>query len=254
MITKIRKNGLRFYTSDILTIPHAMFSRHGGNSVAPFSSLNCSYGVGDDPSSVTGNRELMRKTLGVGTIQAVTQVHGDSILVVNNVEQVTKMEKMDAMITDVAGIGLLIQQADCQAVLLHDPVTGVIGAIHSGWRGSVSNIIAKTIQCMEKEFTVQPSNILAVISPSLGPCCGEFINYQTELPQDFLSFQTSKNHFDFQAISRRQLICAGVAKKNIDTVKKCTACNEDFFSYRRAMHRTNGQTGRNGSVIALPIK
>ncbi len=254
MITQRRKHGLLFYQSDILAIPHAMFSRHGGRSTAPFSSLNCSYTVGDDPSAVEGNRELIRETIGAGTVKEITQVHGDSILVVNNVEQVTKMEKMDAMITDVAGIGLLIQQADCQAVLLHDPVKGVIGAIHSGWRGSVSNIIAKTIQCMEKEFTVQPSNILAVISPSLGPCCGEFINYHAELPPDFFTFQTTRNHFDFQAISRMQLIHAGVKEKKIDTAKKCTACNEDFFSYRRAMHRANGQTGRNGSVIALPIK
>ena len=254
MITETRNNGLLFYTSDILTIPHAMFSRHGGSSNAPFSSLNCSYGVGDVPSSVTTNRELMRKTLGAETIQAVTQVHGHSILMVKDAEQVTETEKKDAMVTNVAGIGLLIQQADCQAVLLHDPVKGVIGAVHNGWRGSVHNIIADTIKCMQENYGVRPSDILAIISPSLGPCCGEFVNYHAELPPNFLFFQTSKNHFDFQAISRMQLINAGVTEKNIDTVKKCTVCDEDFFSYRRAVRKGNGQTGRNGSIIALPEK
>ncbi|HHB75514.1 MAG TPA: peptidoglycan editing factor PgeF [Desulfobulbus sp.] len=253
MIKEIKKNGLLFYTSDILAIPHAMFSRHGGRSPAPFSSLNCSHYVGDDPSAVEENRKRMRETIGAGAIRGTTQVHGDSILVVNDVEHVTKTEKADAMITDVVGIGLLIQQADCQAVLLHDPVKNVIAAVHCGWRGSVQNIIAKTLLCMEREFGVRPSDILAVISPSLGPCCGEFINYRTELPLDFLPFQTTGNHFDFQAISRRQLINTGVKGKNIDTVRKCTVCNEDFFSYRRAVRRADGRTGRNGSVIALPV-
>jgi len=253
MITEIRKNGLLFYTSDILAIPHAMFSRHGGCSLAPFSSLNCSSHVGDDPSAVEKNRERMRETIGANAVQAITQVHGDTILVVKDAEQITNEEKADAMITNVAGIGLLIQQADCQAILLHDPVKNVIGAVHCGWRGSAQNIIANTLRRMEKEFAVRTSDIRAVISPSLGPCCGEFINYQTELPRDFLSFQTTGNHFDFQAISRRQLFDVGVREKNIDTVRKCTVCNEDFFSYRRTRRRTDGRTGRNGSVIALPV-
>ncbi len=252
MITETRSNGLLFYQSDLLTISHAMFSRHGGKSRGLFSSLNCSHNVGDDPASVTGNRELMRKTVGAQTLQAVTQVHGSGVLMVKSADQITEAEQRDAMVTDVTGIGLLIQQADCQAVLLHDPVKGVIGAVHSGWRGSVANIINGTIKCMQQNYGVRPSDITAVISPSLGPCCGEFVNYRAELPPDFLSFQTTKNHFDFQAISRMQLINAGVSANRIDTVTRCTVCNEDFFSYRRAVRRGEGQTGRNGSIIVLP--
>ncbi len=194
----------------------------------------------------------MQKMLGAATLKGTTQVHGTSVLLVKDRQQITETEKADAMITDVAGIGLLIQQADCQAILLYDPVRNVIAAVHSGWRGSVHNIIAQTIQYMQQNHAVRPSDITAVISPSLGPCCGEFVNYQAELPLDFHSFQTTKNHFDFQAISCRQLIRSGVDEKKIDTVKKCTVCNTDFFSYRRAVRRGDGQTGRNGSIIALP--
>ncbi len=251
MITETRSNGLLFYKSDLLTIPHAMFSRHGGKSTGLFSSLNCSYNVGDAPSLVAANRELMRTTVGAQTLQAVTQVHGSSVLMVKSADQVTETEQRDSMVTDVSGVGLLIQQADCQAVLLHDPVKGVIGAVHSGWRGSVANIIGGTIKCMQQNYGVRPSDIAAVISPSLGPCCGEFVNYHTELPPDFLTFKTTKNHFDFQAISRMQLIDAGVRENRIDTVTRCTVCNEDFFSYRRAVRRGEEKTGRNGSIIVL---
>ncbi len=254
MITKNQKDGLIFYQSNFLNIPHAMFTRCGGCSPAPYESLNCSYTGGDNPSMVEKNRKRMQKTLDIEILKGTTQVHGDSILTVKYIDQATDRTRNDAMITNVAGIGLLIQQADCQAILLHDPIQGVIAAIHNGWQGSVTNIIAKTIYRMQQNFSVQAANLLAVISPSLGPCCAEFINYKNELPPDFLSFASMKNHFDFRAISRWQLIRAGVDEKKIDTAMKCTVCDNDFFSYRRSVRRGNGQTGRNGSIIALPRK
>jgi len=254
MVHKRYKDGLLLYRSDILNIPHAMFARHGGCSPPPYDSLNCSYGVGDDFTLVKKNRNRIRKTLGIKEIKAVTQVHGDAILVIDGMHQKTHSPEYDALITDRPGIGLLIQQADCQAILLHDPVQNVIAAIHSGWRGSVSNIIGKTIVRMQQIFSVQARDILAVISPSLGPCCAEFINYKRELPLHFRAFRpgNKKDHFDFWAISKTQLILAGVDKKNIDTVGLCTACKQNFFSYRRAVRQGNGQTGRNCSIIALP--
>lgn len=252
MVTRNQKNGLIFYQSKFLNIPHAMFTRSGGGSHAPYESLNCSYAIGDNPSIVEKNRKRMQKTMDIEILKGITQVHGDSILTVESIDQATDLTRNDAMITNVAGIGLLIQQADCQAILLHDPVQGVIAAIHNGWRGAVTNIIAKTIDRMQQNFSVQATNLLAVISPSLGPCCAEFINYKNELPHDFLSFASMKNHFDFWAISKWQLTRAGVDEKRIDTAMKCTVCDNDFFSYRRSVTQGNGQTGRNGSVIALP--
>jgi copper oxidase (laccase) domain-containing protein len=99
---------------------------------------------------------------------------------------------------------------------------------------------------------VAPANLLAVISPSLGPCCAEFIHYKNELPAWMHAFQIRPHHFDFWAISRKQLLDAGVLPGHIDTAGLCTRCNSRFFSYRRARATADGITGRNGSVIGLP--
>jgi YfiH family protein len=139
-----------------------------------------------------------------------------------------------------------VQQADCQAVLLFDPVKKVVANIHCGWRGSVDNIIGKVIATMTDSFNVNPANLLAGISPSLGPCCAEFINYRTELPSSFWSYQVKPNYFDFWQISKDQLQGAGVNADKIETSSICTACNNDWFSYRR-----DKATGRFCSVISI---
>jgi YfiH family protein len=254
MIKKIHQKGLIFYQSDSLQVPHALFTRHGGAGNRPFSSLNCSHGVGDDTATVLMNRQRMQKALRIQTIKAVKQIHGDSVLIIKTTNQTTEPAEYDAMVTDTPGIGLLIQHADCQAVLLHDPVRRVIAAIHNGWQGSVAGIIGKTIEAMRQHFLVNPADIRVVISPSLGPCCAEFIHYQQELPMDFYPFKDRKNHFDFRAISRYQLKQSGIMKNNIEITEICTACSNDFFSYRRAKKRGTGTTGRTGSIISLPEK
>lgn len=240
-----------FFKSNIIHIPHGFFSRHGGVSKKPYDSLNISFTVGDSPSCVEKNRLIISKLLAIKKLYAIRQVHGSSVLIVDSTDMQTEQLSHDAMITDMPDIGLLIQQADCQAVFLCDPEKQVIAAIHNGWRGSVANIIGKVIALMGKRFSVNPENIRAAISPSLGPCCAEFIHYKDELPILFHSFSKKENHFDFWEISKSQLQAAGVKIKNMEISGICTVCDPSFFSYRRT--KTKGKiTGRNCSVIALP--
>ena len=244
---------LLYYTAPLITAPHAMFTRQGGVSASPFSSLNLGFGVDDDPAAVQANREKVKKLLGVQYLASAAQVHGDHVAVAENMSGDQEYTDTDALISGQKGVGLLIQQADCQAVLLHDPQCEVIAAIHNGWRGSVANIIAKTVRAMEENFGTLPEDLHAVISPSLGPCCAEFIHYDKELPASFLQWQVTENHFDFWKISRDQLQEAGVLNEHIRATELCTVCNKDFFSFRRASRkqRHSGVTGRNGSVISL---
>ena len=120
--------------------------------------------------------------------------------------------------------------------------------MHSGWRGSAANIIAKTVAVMREEFGSDPGEMYAAVSPSLGPCCAEFVNYRTELPAALHSFQERANYFDFWAISRYQLEETGIQPERIDVAGLCTVCDARFFSYRR-----DKITGRNGSVIGLML-
>jgi YfiH family protein len=153
----------------------------------------------------------------------------------------------DAVVTDLKGRNLVIQIADCQAVLLYDSVRRVIANVHCGWRGSVQNIIGRTIEVMKQHFGCRPGRIHAGIGPSLGPCCAEFINYRKEIPMEFWRYKGLNAHFDFWSLSRDQMLRAGMAETNIESSWICTRCHtDDFFSYRAA--RT---TGRFAAVIGL---
>ncbi len=243
---------LPFYTSQLLSVPHGMFSTSGGVSNEPFASLNLSFHVGDQLANVQANRTRSLTSLGLCQLVSVHQVHSDRILVVEERHTREELGGYDALISTLPDTGLLIQQADCQAVLLWAPQAGVIAAIHCGWRGSVLDIIGKTIQCLQTRCGVAPNTLLAAISPSLGPCCAEFIHYRKELPTWMHAYQIRPHYFDFWAISRQQLIDAGVLPAHIDAAAICTCCNPQFFSYRRATKTSGGRTGRNGSIIGLP--
>ena len=100
-------------------------------------------------------------------------------------------------------------------------------------------------------FGSEPINLHAFVSPSLGPCCAEFIHYKKELPGDFQAFQVKPHYFDFWKISRYQLTGAGLVGENIEIAGICTSCSNDYFSYRRACRDGDGRTGRHCAVISL---
>lgn len=231
---------------------YLLASRHGGVGDGRYATLNCSYGVGDGVEVVAENRRIAKDALTIPYLLSAGQVHGDKVYVLE--EELTEdfeVAGYDALVTDRPGVGLMIQHADCQPVLLHDPQRGVIGAVHSGWRGSVVNITAKTVEVMTARFGTDPQDLLAVVGPSLGPCCAEFVNHARELPQGFVDFMVKEDHFDFWAITRQQLFDCGVLPDNIQVPGVCTSCSEDYFSYRRACRKGDGVTGRNCSIIAL---
>lgn len=226
--------------------------RYGGQSSSPYHSFNLSYGVGDNSASVTENRERLKRKYAIPNLLSARQVHGDAIFLLD--EQLYKdreVDNYDALVTDQKGVGLLIQQADCQAITLFDPDRPAIAAIHSGWQGTVKNIPAKTVALLSKRYGSSPSQIQAYISPSLGPCCAEFVNHALELPSSFLDFQESQNHFNFWKISSMQLVEAGLHEKNIQISGICTSCSSDYFSYRRACRNGDGVTGRCATLISL---
>lgn len=248
------KNPLVWFESSVLdpaVVIHGMFTRHGGVSNNSHRSLNLGFHVGDRSVHVRSNRRLLKEALGLRTLVSSSQTHGDRVIILEETAGDLELAGYDALITDRPGMGLMIQQADCQAVLLHDPGRGVVAAIHAGWRGSVANIIGKTIRTMQSAFRTRPGDLRAVISPSLGPCCAEFRNHCWELPPSFTRFQVDRNLFNFWEISRFQLRGAGLRDEHVDITEKCTMCSRDFFSHRRSGKNSSRVTGRNGSVIAL---
>jgi YfiH family protein len=232
---------------------HAIGCRNGGISRPPFDGLNVSYGVGDDPAAVAVNRVRLQQSTGDGDHVYARQVHGTAIRVITR-EAGSRIESneaelppADALITNVPGVRLLIQTADCQAVMLVDPQVRVVANVHSGWRGSVADIIGKTVARMVTEFGCRPGDMHAAIGPSLGPCCAEFVNYKQEIPRKWWSFRVGPHHFDFWRISRHQLVSAGLSEDHVTTPGLCTRCNPGlFYSYRAAR-----RTGRFAALIGM---
>ncbi len=234
-------------------IDHRIFTRNSGYSQPPFASLNVSFGIGDTPKNVSENRGIISRFMGAGQLIFARQVHGREIAVLSldnekkSIAIANRSFTADAMVTDICGTNIAIQVADCQAVLLYEPTRRVIANVHCGWRGSVQNIIGRTVEVMEQHFDCRPGRIRAGIGPSLGPCCAEFVNYSKEIPMEFWQYKDSNEYFDFWSLSRDQLKRTGVAEINIESSGICTRCHtDDFFSYR-----AEKTTGRFAAVIGL---
>ena len=239
---------------------HGVFTRSGGVSKAPFDSLNIGTNSGDDFSDISENRNRILSKMGTRQAVFLNQVHGAEIHIIKKEEgkdlpaffsdKENRKNPIfaDGIVTDLAGISLVIQVADCQAILLFDPEKRVIANVHCGWRGSVKNIIGNCMDVMTKKFQCRPEHILAGISPSLGPCCAEFVNFQDEIPKVLWKYKLeNRSYFDFWKISQDQLMEKGVEKENIEVMNICTQCNTDkFFSFRREK-----TTGRFACVLAL---
>jgi polyphenol oxidase len=233
---------------------HGIFTRHGGVSGQPYATLNAAWNNGDAPDAVRENLLRIKEVMGLEQLTASKQTHGDTIHIVDE-EGLARAEVChpvfftppgDALVTALHGVGLLIKIADCQAIFLVDPVREVIANVHCGWRGSVASIPEKAVACLRDRFGTKPEDLLAGVSPSLGPCCAEFRHYTRELPAPFWSFQTKPRYFDFWAITRWQLLRAGLRPDRIEIARRCTVCeSEDFFSYRGEK-----TTGRNAAVLA----
>ena len=250
--TMIKKggNGIPFYQFENLEsygeIVHGIFTRNGGISSPPFHTLNVSFLCGDQRENVLRNRNLIMDIVEMEKVVSGSQAHGNQALVVRELhDRDNEIDGFDALITNTPGIALLVKQADCQAILMYDPQCKVIGNIHCGWRGNAHNIIKSTIGVMKREFGCQPSNLLACITPSLGPCCGEFLD--DNFPEAFEQYRVSPYHFDFWRITIDQLKREGLKEDNIEVARVCTSCNSyEFFSYR-----VEKITGRFGAVIGL---
>jgi len=232
-------------------LKHAIFTRRGGCSREPFDSLNVAFRVGDAACRVKHNRRRITAALKGSHYVFAHQTHGtDGVVLRGDVafpENGGSVLCGDALITDIPGIRLVIQVADCQAVLLYDRRRRVVANIHAGWRGSVAGIIGKTVRRLQQVFGCRPPDLSAAISPSLGPCCAEFVNYRREIPRRYWAYKDRRDRFDFWALSRDQLIESGVPADCIHISRLCTRCRTDlFFSYR-----AQKQTGRFAAVIGL---
>ena len=230
---------------------HGIFGRWSLNDGPYETAFNMGLNCGMPKEQVWLNRRRMLKSFG-DAVQGVYahQVHGSAVGEWNpsaEAVQGTRYVNGDALITAETGQGLVIQVADCQPVIMVDPVRRVVANVHSGWRGSVQNVIGATVGRMKAVFQCRPQDLICWVGPSLGPCCAEFVNYAHELPKAIWRYRRSHDLFDFWRLSRDQLNASGVRDVNIHVSSICTRCNQHLFN----SYRGEPQTGRFAAVVGI---
>ena len=241
-----------------MNIPHAFTTRLGGVSEGVFASLNIAMHRGDLEENVERNYEILADALGfdLGSLVLTRQTHSDIVRVVtkNDARGIDHRNypECDALITNDAGCALVVFTADCTPILLFDQVTGAVGAVHAGWRGTAADIAGKTVRAMVDEFGCHPENIRAAIGPNIGACCFET---DSDVPEAiiktfgndaaaYITKSGEKYHVDLKAVNALALRRAGV--ESIEISDNCTMCDpQRFWS-----HRVTGiNRGSQGAVI-----
>ena len=235
--------------ADLPTVTAGISTRHGGVSGAPYDALNLGRHVGDTASCVEENRRRFCAALDTDPAWLCTagQVHGATVRVLD----APRHEPFcDGLVTTTPGLLLAIAVADCAPVLLADVEHGVAGACHAGWRGTVGEVAARTVQTMV-DCGATPGAIRAYIGPCLSP---EAFEVGPEVAAQFADAVVmrpdgaERPHVDLKTALHRQLAGAGVSADAVEVSNRCTLQEHDhFFSYRAA----DGPTGRMFGAITL---
>lgn len=261
-------HGVVYHTSSILEhsgIVHGFSTRLGGVSQGACASLNFR-GSGPEPDDRENVRENYRRfcaTLGTDTEALVLskQVHQDTVRHVTAGDRGKGFSlptdyTADALVTDTPGLHLMVFSADCMILLLHDPVTRSIGAVHAGWRGTALDLPVKTVSEMGRLFGARPENIRAAIGAGIGPCCFET---HSDVPEAlraafgpgverYIAPRGRKWTVDLKAVNAWRLREAGVPAEQLDICSLCTACHPELYWSHR---KTGDRRGVQGALIGL---
>ena len=239
---------MELITSKLLGVPHGFPTREGGVSTGAWASLNAGGSVGDAPAAVELNLQLLAAAARVerDRLFGVKQVHGDTVVQAPVAEQF----EADAIWSGRAGDAVGVKTADCVPILLVDPKGRRVAAVHAGWKGTLSEIAARTVEALVRAGS-SPADLRAAIGPSIGPCCyavGEDLaaKFAERFPAEICVRRPSGPSLDLPSAVRTTLVRAGLPPAQIDTLGLCTSCDARFFSHRR----DRGLTGRHFSFVA----
>lgn len=241
---------------------NAFSTRGGGVSKLPSDALNLAYFKGDDKENVAENRRRFLQAIGAEatTVMTTRQTHSTGRCFVETNEQACGPQPdCDAMTTKLTGVLLAIQTADCLPLLIADPKSGAMAAIHAGWRGTAGRIAERTVADLMLMHGVNPRDCLAAVGPSACAECYEVgedvierfkkeFGYWRKLFTNFK--EGGKAHLDVRVANVQQLKFCGFGQDRIFSADYCTMHqNELFFSYRREGRFQASGTGRLLSLI-----
>lgn len=238
---------------------HGFFGRVGGLSQGPYTSLNCSYSVGDDPQHVAGNLGRIARHLGLAPdqLRTISQVHGSTVVDCEDVLALADIHRIpaDAIVSSTEGQAVCIRTADCVPVLVGCRATGVVAAIHAGWRGLVGEVIPRAIETLIRKGA-RVDAMVAAVGPHILLDAFE-VSEEVAVALDSVAPSAhavvrrppARPHVQLGALAVAQLQRMGLAREQVDALDICTySRSEDLFSYRR----DGKESGRQLSAI-LPL-
>jgi polyphenol oxidase len=239
--------------------------RDGGLSAAPYTSLNLSTGVGDEPGTVAANRGLAAGRCGLkaGDVAWMHQVHGAVVRYVGPQRDLHGTDRTapgdprpavepagdcDAIFTDAPGLALAVQVADCVPVLVADPVARLAGAAHAGRAGMAAGVVPSLVAALAAAGG-RPDRMHALIGPAICGGCyevGEQLRAEVSaiVPEAGCVTTAGTAGLDIAAGVAAQLAGAGVGSVSRDA--RCTRESPELYSYRR-----DGTTGRFAALVWL---
>lgn len=259
---------IRFEAFRGLDFINAAFStRFGGVSEGYLSELNFGFERGETKENVVENYKLFCASMGLEAKNLVLsdQVHDTKVHVAMQEDACgdeikKKLKGIDGLLTNQPELCLATSYADCVPLFFVDGKKGVIASSHSGWRGTVERMGAKTIAAMQRKFNSQTEDIIAVIGPSICQSCYEVSqdvidaftkNYDKEW-MNVISYcsdiENKKYQLDLWAANYLQLKEAGVLEKNIHVAGLCTCCNNRLLFSHRA---SKGKRGNLNGFISI---
>jgi YfiH family protein len=238
---------------------HAVFTRLGGVSVGRFAALNVGHSVGDSQAAVAENhaRVYARLDLNADRVASPRQVHGNHVARVMPDDGGRSFPNTDGLVTASPRTALLLRFADCQPILLYDPVHHALGLIHAGWRGVAQGIARRAVEAMRDAFGSRPRDLIAGLGPAIGPCCytvghnvAAAMGYALpDWDQAMVLEGEDRWRLDLSAANGQQLAAEGV--RHIEYGNLCTACHlDEFYSHRGE----DGRTGRFAVVAYLEMR
>ncbi len=231
-----------------MRIRRVITTREGGHSRPPFDSFNLGGRVGDDPSALAANERKLAEGIGVGTDRLVwmEQIHGRTTAVVDGPRD-EPVAATDALVTSVPRLPLVALTADCVPVLLGDPGTGVVAAVHAGRVGARVGVVVSALKTMV-ESGAQLDRVEALLGPAACGRCYEVpaamqADVEERLPGSACKTRSGTPGLDIRAGLWEQLAAAGIGGIGVDP--RCTMETGELFSHRRDGPRT----GRMAAVV-----
>ena len=250
---KINHNGVIYFRSDNIPVPHGFSTRLGGVSKEPhLAEMNLGRNLGDDPLAVEENYRRMAEAIGFGadSIVFTNQIHSAAVLTVGK-GNIGRTYDCDGFVTAEKGVTLAVRTADCVPILLCDHKAGVIGAVHAGWRGTVDKIQQNCISAMCR-LGASAENISAAIGACIHKCCykvGEDF-YETlcrKLGKEMTDRYVSEDMYaDLVGLNVELLNEAEVI--DITASEDCTCCKSELYFSHRA---SKGKRGVMSAFISL---